>query len=150
MQIYLVPYLEDIHRHPFLVESPSSFLLQKTPIIDKKSNKMKKSQKPPPSKTKKIPSQEDPTHGPMTPSLDDADLLTRELFAPEDTDILMQDVDGSEDGSIDMEDIIEEATGKEDRDMVMEDPSSSKDKGRSDVLMEEESDADSDYHMDED
>ncbi|KIK72949.1 hypothetical protein PAXRUDRAFT_21405 [Paxillus rubicundulus Ve08.2h10] len=61
-----------------------------------------------------------------------------------------KDVDGSKDGSIDMEDIIEEATRKDDRDMVMEDPSNSEDKGRSDVLMEEESDKDSDYHMDED
>ncbi|KIK72433.1 hypothetical protein PAXRUDRAFT_21989 [Paxillus rubicundulus Ve08.2h10] len=76
--------------------------------------------------------------------------LDMELFGPEDTDILMQDVDGSEDGSIDMEDIIEEATRKEDRDMVMEDASSSEDEGRSDVLLEEESEEDSDYHMDED
>ncbi|KAF9230496.1 hypothetical protein BU15DRAFT_83560 [Melanogaster broomeanus] len=117
---------------------------------NKKSNKIKKSRKPPPKKTRKMPSQDAPTHGPTTPSLDEDDPVMRESFDLEDTDILMQDVDGSEDGSIDMEDIIEEGTGKEDRDMVMEDPNSSEEEGRPDVLMGEESDEGSDYCMDED
>ncbi|KAF9230723.1 hypothetical protein BU15DRAFT_83270 [Melanogaster broomeanus] len=117
---------------------------------NKKSNKIKKSRKPPPNKTRKMPSQDAPTHGPTTPSLDEDDPVMRESFGLEDTNILMQDVDGSEDGSINMEDIIEEGTGKEDRDMVMEDPNSSEEEGRPDVLMGEESDEDSDYRMDED